>query len=118
MARRPKNDQGGGAAANAGKDGAAHASQAGTTPVVAAVSPADASLGNIVAGTMQSQTTTAESEANNRKSKADDRRDFGVISPLKHDGGTYEIGGDVELTRAQFLTLKASGVVAGDWPED
>ncbi|UGA45962.1 hypothetical protein HU230_0007965 [Bradyrhizobium quebecense] len=48
---------------------------------------------------------------------ASELRSFEVKSLLKHDGGTYEVGDEVELSHAAFLPLKASGVVGGDWPE-
>ncbi len=70
------------------------------------------------ASTVSAADTTVASETTKRKPKADERREFEVISPLKHDGGTYEIGDPVELTRAQFVALKTYGVVTGDWPED
>ena len=44
-------------------------------------------------------------------------RSFEVKSLLKHDGDTFEVGDEVELSRATFLPLKACGVVEGDWPE-
>lgn len=52
------------------------------------------------------------------KADAGAKQKFDVMSPLHHDGDAYEIGETVELTRAQFELLKASGVVKGAWAAD
>lgn len=48
-----------------------------------------------------------------------ERRPFRVIRELLHDGATFEPEGEEkpQLTRAQFVHLKASGTVEGEWED-
>ncbi|PZP06598.1 MAG: hypothetical protein DI607_14265 [Sphingomonas hengshuiensis] len=51
------------------------------------------------------------------KVAAGPRQEFEVISAVQLDGGFYDIGDPIFLTRAAHIELKLAGAVSGEWDE-